>query len=36
MRTRWELATLAGRLRNLEAERDDLRPGRPRWNATAT
>jgi hypothetical protein len=25
MRTRWELATLAGRLRNLEAERDDLR-----------
>lgn len=24
MRTRWELATLAGRLRNLEAERDDL------------
>lgn len=25
MRTRWELATMAGRLRNLEAERDDLR-----------
>lgn len=25
LRTRWELATLAGRLRNLEAERDDLR-----------
>jgi hypothetical protein len=25
MRTRWELATLAGRLRNLEAERDDMR-----------
>jgi len=24
MRTRWELATVAGRLRNLEAERDDL------------
>jgi hypothetical protein len=28
MRTRWELATLAGRLRNLEAERDDLRARR--------
>jgi hypothetical protein len=25
MRTRWELATLAGRLRNLEAEREDMR-----------
>jgi hypothetical protein len=24
LRTRWELATVAGRLRNLEAERDDL------------
>ena len=24
MRTRWELATVAGRLRNLESERDDL------------
>lgn len=25
MRTRWELATMAGRLRHLEAERDELR-----------